>query len=62
MECNEDCKCQKCYSKAYYLKNKEKILKYQKEYYYENSFPRKRRIPKENFKFNNKKTFIIQFK
>ena len=64
MDCKEDCKCQQCYSKRYYLKNKDKILKYQKEYYYENSSPKKRRTPKDQlkFKFNNKKIFVIEFK
>ena len=38
------------YSKNYYLINKEKILKYQKEYYYKNPQPKKRReIKKDNY-------------
>ena len=63
MTCKEECKCQKCYSKKYYLKNKDKILKYQKDYYYENSNHKKRRIPKDQLKFKfNVKTFTIKFK
>ena len=62
MTCEKDCKCQKCYSKQYYLINKSKILKYQKEYYYENSNPRKRRIPKDQLKFKfNKEIHVIKF-
>jgi hypothetical protein len=62
--CKDDCNCQKCYSKRYYIKNKIKILKYQKIYYYENSNPRKRRDDKKEFEFHKKKTegFIISFK
>jgi len=66
MSCDKkECNCQKCYSKKYYLDNKEKILEYQKEYYYENSNPRKRRIPKKQFEFKpkiNNEEFIITLK
>ncbi len=62
MNCDKECKCQKCYSKQYYLRNKDKILKYQKEYYYENSNPRKRRVPKDQLKFRlNKEIHVIKF-
>ena len=64
-KCKPECNCQQCYSQKYYLNNKAKILKYQKEYYYENSNPRKRRMPKEKFKFKekiNNKEFIITLK
>jgi hypothetical protein len=51
------------YSKNYYLINKEKILKYQKEYYYKNSEPKKRREVKKDFEFKtNENGFIISFK
>lgn len=65
MECKKDCICQKCYSKRYYIKNKTKILKYQKTYYYKNSNPRKRRHDKKEFEYNKTKItdgFIISFK
>jgi hypothetical protein len=50
------------YAKSYYLKNKEKILKYQKEYYDENNTFRKKQIPKKDliYKYKND-TFIIKF-
>ena len=58
-----DCKCDLCYTKNYYLINKEKILKYQKEYYYKNSEPKKRREVKKDFEFKtNENGFIISFK
>ena len=51
------------YAKSYYLKNREKILNYQKKYYDENNTHRKKRINKDdlNYKMKNE-TFIISFK
>jgi len=48
------------YAKKYYLKNKEKILKYQKEYYEENNTHRKKRQDKKNYQIK-KDVFIIKF-
>jgi hypothetical protein len=48
------------YAKKYYLKNKEKILKYQKEYYDENNTHRKKRQDKKNYQIK-KEIFIIKF-
>jgi len=50
------------YAKQYYLNNKQKILKYQKEYYDENNTHRKKRIPKDQLIYKIKKdSFIITF-
>ena len=57
--CKISCKCQKCYSKNYYIKNKEKILKYQKEYYYETSNPQKRREKKKEFSIKKKQIYTV---
>tara|TARA_R110001592_G_scaffold63807_2_gene195763 strand:- start:82 stop:273 length:192 start_codon:yes stop_codon:yes gene_type:complete len=54
----------KTYTQNYYIKNKEKILKYQKEYYYSHSNPKNRRTKKRDFEFNTqkkKKYYIISF-
>ena len=48
------------YAKDYYLKNKDKILKYQKEYYDENNKHRKKRQIKRDFSVK-KDIFIIKF-
>jgi len=48
------------YAKDYYLKNKDKILKYQKEYYDENNKHRKKRQIKRDFAVK-KDIFIIKF-
>jgi len=48
------------YAKKYYLKNKEKILKYQKEYYDDNNTHRKKRQDKKNYQIK-KEIFIIKF-
>ncbi len=65
MECKQrlDCGCSKCYSKLYYLNNREKILAYQKKYYYQHSNPKTRRNKKSTYdvKIEHKK-FIISFK
>lgn len=51
------------YAKSYYQKNKEKILKYQKEYYEENNTHRKKRVNKKDLPLKVKnKVFIIEFK
>jgi len=51
------------YAKSYYLKNREKILNYQKKYYDENNKHRKKRINKDDLNYKMKKeTFIISFK
>jgi len=48
------------YAKKYYIRNREKILKYQKEYYDETNTHRKKRQPKKDFEFK-KENFIIKF-
>ena len=58
----DDKKYNVLYAKKYYLQNKEKILKYQKEYYDENNTHRKKRIPKKDLIYKYKKdSFIISF-
>ncbi len=48
------------YAKEYYIKNRDKILKYQKEYYDENNTHRRKRQEKKNYQFK-KEIFIIKF-
>jgi hypothetical protein len=50
------------YAKKYYLNNKKRILKYQKEYYDENNTHRKKQIPQSELIFKFKKeVFVINF-
>ena len=58
-----ECRCSKCYSRIYYITHREKILAYQRKYYYETSNPRHRRTPKAEKKvIIDNGSFTISFK